>query len=288
MNKRIDFTSEDILPDGSDFGRVGEKNSTILIITPPTEITENENVSVVCVACEVGDGFIKNVVRSEMIEKAETITVPLWSEATVSEEGKLQVEGYDGEENLLIKSELITYTLSPSVKGEPQRYEENAEINKSIAANTAARHSHINKTVLDKLSESNGSLLYDGKSIAKPEIKSMTFDTQGVTGWASISPFNEYTVMLETFEPLPENIMIVDIRFTYDETEMSLFDLIANGHINGNAIMQIFPFANSEIYNYGDAIGQIINFSQNSLADDIAAYGSRFSHFTIYYIEVTR
>ena len=70
-----------------------------------------------CLACEVGKEFIKSVVRSELYEKAAEIRIPLWSQATISESAKLQLEAYDGNEKLLIKSELVDYVLSPSADG---------------------------------------------------------------------------------------------------------------------------------------------------------------------------
>ena len=117
MEFRVDFTSENILPDGSNFGHVGEHNRATLVITPPNEMTDNAEIRYICLACEVGREFIKTVVRSEMYEKAETIRIPLWAQATGGEEAKLQLEGYDGGENLLVKSELINYVLSPSANG---------------------------------------------------------------------------------------------------------------------------------------------------------------------------
>lgn len=117
MDFRVDFTSENILPDGSNFGYVGEHNAATLVITPPKEMTDNTEILYVCLACEVGREFIKTVVHSEMYEKAAEIRVPLWAQATIGEEGKLQLEGYDGNEKLLIKSELVDYVLSPSAAG---------------------------------------------------------------------------------------------------------------------------------------------------------------------------
>lgn len=117
MEFRVDFTSENILPDGSNFGYVGEHNAATLVITPPASMTDNAEIKYICLACEVGKEFIKSVVRSELYEKAAEIRIPLWSQATISESAKLQLEGYDGNEKLLIKSELVDYVLSPSADG---------------------------------------------------------------------------------------------------------------------------------------------------------------------------
>lgn len=117
MEFRVDFTSENILPDGSNFGYVGEHNAATLVITPPASMTDNAEIKYICLACEVGKEFIKSVVRSELYEKAAEIRIPLWSKATISESAKLQLEAYDGNEELLIKSELVDYALRPSANG---------------------------------------------------------------------------------------------------------------------------------------------------------------------------
>ena len=41
----INFTAEKMLPDGDCLGIKGDLNATELIITPPEELAENENVA---------------------------------------------------------------------------------------------------------------------------------------------------------------------------------------------------------------------------------------------------
>ncbi len=137
MDFRVDFTSENVLPDGSNFGYVGEHNAATLVITPPKKMTDNAEILYVCLACEVGREYTKIVVRSEMYEKAAEIRVPLWAQATIGEEGKLQLEGYDGNNNILIKSELISYVLSPSANG----VQSATDMNGGSLAETVAKNS---------------------------------------------------------------------------------------------------------------------------------------------------
>ncbi len=163
---RVNFTSENILPDGNIFGKMGEHNANVLEITPPAEMSANESIALYCVAFEVGRDFIKNVVRSEMIAKAATISVPLWHQTTVGESVKFQLEAYDGENNLLVKSQLVEGVFLPSVSGVQSAGEYGCNgMAASVAANTLSRHTHENKDIIDKLSEDNGTLTYNGKTI---------------------------------------------------------------------------------------------------------------------------
>lgn len=152
MEFRVDFSSENILPDGNNFGYVGEHNAATLVITPPASMTDNAEIKYICLACEVGNDYIKSVVHSQLYEKAAEIRIPLWSQATISESAKLQLEAYDGNEKLLIKSELVDYVLSPSAKGTRVVIDAKNNFVAILAANTAARHTHTNqRTVLDLL-----------------------------------------------------------------------------------------------------------------------------------------
>lgn len=163
---RVDFTSENILPDGNVFGKIGEHNASVLEITPPAEMSANENIALYCVAFEVGRTFVKTVVRSKMIAKADTINVSLWQQTTVGEHVKFQLEAYDGENNLLVKSQLVEGVFLLSVSGVQSAGDYGCNgMAASVAANSKARHTHENADVLEKLADDNGTLTYNGEAI---------------------------------------------------------------------------------------------------------------------------
>lgn len=125
-----------------------------------------DGVSLLCLAVETGREFIKVVVRSAMVPKSAKVSVPLWRQATGSPKAKLQLEAYDDVGNLLIKSPVAEVEFLPSVNGVNHVSDtSNPSIVADIAANTAARHTHENADVLNKLGDSGGSLTYDGKPV---------------------------------------------------------------------------------------------------------------------------
>lgn len=143
---RIDFTSENILPDGCIAGRIGEHNATTLDITPPSEITACESVTSLCVAFFTGVGII----HSEVMPKAENLQLPLWKQLTQYSGLAVQLEAYDDNGGLIIKSPVMSLKLLPSICGEAVEADtKNPNLTAQVLKNTKARHTHENKTVLD-------------------------------------------------------------------------------------------------------------------------------------------
>lgn len=171
-------------------GNIGEHNATELILTPPSKIADCEAVKSYIVAFVVGG----MVIHSEPFSKTETLSVKLWRQLTEEPVMGIQIEAYDENENFIGKSELISsLRLSPSACGDDTVADtDNPDIVSAIAANTSARHSHSNKSVLDritranmedvaantaarhthtnietldKLGEANGNLTYEGKEL---------------------------------------------------------------------------------------------------------------------------
>ncbi len=133
----IDFTKTPAEISDRILGHQGEQNRTELIITPPAEMAENPDIISYAVAFQVG---AYDVAHSEICDKADTITVLIKREVSQINVISLQLEGYDGEENLLIKSERITdLVFEPSVMGkefeggsEPALVEQVASLKKAM------------------------------------------------------------------------------------------------------------------------------------------------------------
>lgn len=111
---RIDFTKANILPDGYILGRIGEHNATQLKITPPEEMTANDDITGYFVAFETG-GLI---IHSEKFENADEITPVLQAQLTMNKNIRVQLEGCNREDVVIMKSQLVTgLCFMPSVQG---------------------------------------------------------------------------------------------------------------------------------------------------------------------------
>ncbi len=154
----IDFlNTENQLPDGNILGNQGEHNATVLAVTPPAEMTANENITSYRIAFELSNC---RAVHSKDIAKADVISLPLFSQITSSETVAVQLEGYDGNGEIIIKSPKIKkLKFNPSVCG--------VEIPPSDSPNSMAAEVTANTAFRNKFSENeNGNLLYNGKSLA--------------------------------------------------------------------------------------------------------------------------
>ena len=160
----IDFTAENILPDGSVPGFQGEHNATTLSIIPPDEMTNCEDIVAYKVAFELNNC---RHTRSELLEKTSPVTVLLSSQITSSKEISVQLEGYGADGNLFVKSPKVEKLIfEDSVGGECVDFDGQSGTAADITANTLARHTHENAEVLNNLAENeNGNLTYKGEEI---------------------------------------------------------------------------------------------------------------------------
>lgn len=152
----IDFTKSPISISNMVLGRKGEKNATQLIITPPTEMAADDSGIVkYCVAYQIG---ANRKTHSELHEKSETITVKLDKSVTRVNVLSLQLEGYDGEDTIIMKSELVKDLIfDASVEGEEYEGGSSSNLGAQVAANTAK---------LKNFSVGpNGETLYNGKPL---------------------------------------------------------------------------------------------------------------------------
>lgn len=251
MDFRVDFTSENILPDGSNFGKVGEHNAATLVITPPAEMTDNPEILYICLACEVGREFIKTVVRSEMYEKAAEIRVPLWGQATIGESAKLQLEGYDGNDNLLVKSELIDYVLSPSANG----VQTATDMSGGSLAGTVAQ----NKKRIEELTQNGGSKV---KKIFIP------YDADLEYGCYSYGNGDQMQLFMSTTfieEKNLNDILPVDLTVKWKGVEMSIAEMEYKGIVGDSGYAFISLSNPTDTEGFGiDKFFALISFAGSS------------------------
>ena len=138
-------------------GIVGEHNATELIITPPA-IMPDEAVYRLCF--ELGG-------VSEIISKRSdgTLAYPLPAAVTATAFCCVTLIGYIGNEQVY-KSRMVQLHFCRAADGDADIDPQQPGIVAEVNQNTAARHSHDNKPVIDLLTaDDTGTLLYDGKAI---------------------------------------------------------------------------------------------------------------------------
>lgn len=207
---RIDFTAENMLPDGDNIGRIGEHNATHLIITPPAEMAECEDI-INYVAAFVTEG---KIIRSDFYPKAEQITIPLCSQLTQDHTLGVQLEGYDGAGGLVVKSAIIgELKLLPSAGGDEMDFNgEDSGIISQINLNTLARHEHSNSDVLGGISEKNGFLTYNGEPVTSQKTKTVELSVS--KGEAFIDNTGTgFIFSVSDSRFVPENADIIKVEF---------------------------------------------------------------------------
>lgn len=157
----IDFTAQQPI-NCRMCGYIGEHNATELAIIPPVEMAENAAVTAYAAV------FTTNGKRipSRTYLKSEELSIALWQQLTQSPVLNVQLEAYDGNGELVAKSPMVYLALLPAARGAETEADYGSDgIAAEIAENTRLRHSHDNKTVLDKLGTNGDSLTYDGQPI---------------------------------------------------------------------------------------------------------------------------
>ena len=137
-------------------GIIGEHYATELIVTPPA-IMPTEAVYRLC--------FEPGGLSEIILQTTDgAFSYPLPSAVTATPYCCVTLIGYVGSEQIY-KSRMVRLHFSQTADGDadidPQQPGIIAEVNR----NTAARHSHDNKAVLDKFAESDGQPTYDGQAL---------------------------------------------------------------------------------------------------------------------------
>ena len=137
-------------------GIVGEHNATELIITPPA-IMPDEAVYRLCF--EPGG-------VSEIIPKMSNgaLAYPLPAAVTATAFCCVTLIGYIGNEQVY-KSRMVQLHFCRAADGDNDIDPQQPGIVAEVNHNTAARHSHANKAVLDKFAETDGKPTYDGEAL---------------------------------------------------------------------------------------------------------------------------
>ncbi len=145
-------------PRGYDVGYRAENNFTLLALPIPAELEGADSYRVYF------ESTVGEYLQTELLTPTDGyVTVKITSDI-VPEPGNMaaQLAAFaDGER--VGYAPMITGSAKVSIPDGTERLSHSLAA--EIALNTAARHSHDNKGTLDKLSDSNGILTYDGKAL---------------------------------------------------------------------------------------------------------------------------
>ena len=137
-------------------GIIGEHYATELIVTPPA-IMPTEAVYRLC--------FEPGGLSEIILQTTDgAFSYPLPSAVTATPYCCVTLIGYVGSEQIY-KSRMVRLHFSQAADGDSSIDPQQPGIVDEVNQNTAARHSHANKAVLDKFAESDGQPTYDGKAI---------------------------------------------------------------------------------------------------------------------------
>lgn len=138
-------------------GIIGEHYATELIVTPPA-IMPTEAVYRLC--------FEPGGLSEIILQTTDgAFSYPLPSAVTATPYCCVTLIGYVGSEQVY-KSRMVRLHFSQTADGDNSIDLQQPGIVDEVNQNTAARHSHANKSVLDKFAESkDGKPTYDGKAL---------------------------------------------------------------------------------------------------------------------------
>ncbi len=145
-------------PRGYDVGYRAENNFTLLALPIPAELEGADSYRVYF------ESTVGEYLQTELLTPTDGyVTVKITSDI-VPEPGNMAaqlVAFADGE--IVGYAPVITGTAKVSIPDGTERLSHSLAA--EIALNTAARHTHENKSVLDKFAESDGKPTYDGKAL---------------------------------------------------------------------------------------------------------------------------
>ncbi len=284
---KIDFTSAKVLPEGSDAGYIGEHNATRLVITPPLEMSECESIATYVVAFTTGGG----VLHSDNILKTDEITVSLTSRLTRDYYLGVQLEGYDSEGELVVKSPLVTQLqLSPSARGTGAD-SDGGSINEDSPV--ISGHAHENKDVLDLIGMNENVLTFGGQKVGGAVMGSKYYENNWVDGVLNANIISSPSVMFLIGDEYPENRIITDISVRYEKDgklcDCSLFKMMINGLISGSSIITVAkrPVIDENTGFYSVAnISKIGEINESPFFAGVSISNEEYKGFTVHWLEV--
>ena len=186
-------------PRGYDVGYRAENNFTLLALPIPAELEGADSYRVYF------ESTVGEYLQTELLTPADGyVTVKITSDV-VPEPGNMAaqlVAFADGE--IVGYAPMITGSAKVSIPDGTERLSHSLAA--EIALNTAARHSHANKSVLDKFAETDGKPTYNGEALSGGSAGDITAEDVKYTNpnesWANVKQaldgYYDYLDVLET------------------------------------------------------------------------------------------
>ncbi len=274
---RIDFTQSEPCLDSKQLGEYGEKGVERFVITPPAEMSGNSDITNYIVAFLTARGplrvgpFAKTDVIHVAVEDAYIGGMPL----------SLQLEGHNDSDTLIIKTPVVEgFLFAKSVPEGSIRYG-----NSSVHAN----HFHANLDVLAKISEENGNLAFDGKTIGSKSYKTveLTYESGEAQAFTDYAVTGSVHFVATNGIPVGAEIVKIEVKFDCDGLRDKWFDLNSVFMPNDNYIPVIT--ATDRAF-YMESLGGVcvcIRYYINEMYDDIYEAARTFAPFLmrITYVE---
>lgn len=229
-------------PRGYDVGYRAENNFTELSLPVPAEL-ENADSYRVYFESTVGE-----YLQTELLTPTDGyVTVKITSDI-VPEPGNMaaQLVAFRAGE-IVGYAPMITGTAKVSIPDGTERLSHSLAA--EIALNTAARHNHDNKPVLDKFAETDGKPTYDGKSLG---------GGGGASTAEEVSYTNEQMPNVSNVKAALDEAIVVQQTHEDDIVAIgeSLDDLTPKAHTHANkVVLDLISAANGKLQYNGSDVG---------------------------------
>ncbi len=223
----IDFSLENPIAEDIEIGQIGELDASELIIRPSAEFLNSG-----CQYIRVAFLSQSEVSYSDRYEMSEEFRVKLDSKWTQGHQLCLQLEGYKEDGSMIYKSPMVTkLCFGMSVTNEKvllddvTKDEDKGYFQAQFESNTAARHKHENKALLDELDYVDGRLHCHGTSVCRhPEEKSIVmimadglFDASTNTPATNFMSFVSYSDEKDFPIPVGSDIKKIELHLGNSE-----------------------------------------------------------------------
>ena len=203
---KIDYSSvrPKVSYDGSAIGIQGEhRASELVIILPPDMPSE----------LEYRLAFDPGGMSDTLSLTDGELRYELPQSITRHEVVSMNIEGYEGAARIY-KSVMVELYFNEAVDTDSPVDADGHSIGAEVAENTAARHTHSNKDILDKFGETDGKPTYNGEPIGGGSVGDITAEDVTYT-----NPNTDWTNAKEAFDGITDGI----IGLSESMNELALF-----------------------------------------------------------------
>ena len=179
---KIDYNSGSpkVSYDGSAIGIQGEHRASELVIVPPLDMPSG---------LEYRLAFDPGGMSDTLSLTDGELRYELPQSITRHEVVSMNIEGYEGAARIY-KSVMVELYFDEAVDTDSPVDADGHSIGAEVAENTAARHTHSNKDILDKFGETDGNPTYNGEPIGGGSVGDITAEdvsyTQADEGWVNV------------------------------------------------------------------------------------------------------